>query len=516
VKFKDIILPFIFVFASTLFIQKFFLDTGKSEEALEVKAGKSFKVPSKAQLMQPLVTEVDFQDSDIPCAIKEQVVETEKIRARFSSCGAAIFDLSYKRMLDGKPGALTTVDVQPEQGREKLAFLVALNQRTPLNYELVNEKHEQGVHTLLFRSNGETCSIEKEFVFYDNSYKIDCKITIDPRGKSEIQPRIFLPGPFLKEADRANVSRAIIFNERDVLEKINTNNLEGRAWVIPSLFGAEDRYFVQAMVADTDGFVQRAYYKMQGAQSLTAILEGPIVTEKKTWNLSFYCGPKELAEMTPVDPRLGGIMEYGIFGPLSKFLMKALNFIYGYVYNYGLAIILLTLLIKLLLLPFSMKAEKGQKKLGEMQKKMKYLEKKYQDDPERLKQEKAELVSKDGVSGMLGCLPMFAQIPIFFGLSRALTSSIELYRAPFFGWITDLSASDPYYIFPILAGLGLFLETSRGTTASGNPRQKFVNVLMALFLAGVMSNISVGLVLFVCLNVWFGFAQKQIQRALKI
>ena len=212
-----------------------------------------------------------------------------------------------------------------------------------------------------------------------------------------------------------------------------------------------------------------------------------------------------------VDSRLEGVLDYGWFAPFSKLLLYLLNFFYGLLKSYGLAIIAVTLLVRLVMVPFTLKGEQSQRKHQEAQKKLQYLEQKYKHDPELLAREKAEFARKHGVPGLLGCLPLLLQIPVFIGLQRVLTNAIELYKVPFL-WVPDLSARDPYYIFPALVGMGMIAQMAQ----SGDPRQRIANILLAIIIAAVTANLSAGLTLFICVSTLLGLAQTALQKAFRL
>jgi YidC/Oxa1 family membrane protein insertase len=240
-----------------------------------------------------------------------------------------------------------------------------------------------------------------------------------------------------------------------------------------------------------------------GQNGVSAILEGPTVVAETEWLMSFYLGPKEIEAMASVDVRLEQTLDYaGIFSFISKGMLKFLIFLFRYIHNYGLAIILLTLIVKLLLLPFSLKGEKGMKEGKEMQKKMSYVQQKYKDDPERLAQEKAELIRKHGMPGLTGCLPLLLQFPIFIALNRVLSGSIELYKAPLGLWISDLSIPDPYYVLPFIIFLTMLLQT-----ATAQPSQRLMMVAMGLLFGVISASFSAGLALYLCVNTIFTIAQ---------
>lgn len=161
------------------------------------------------------------------------------------------------------------------------------------------------------------------------------------------------------------------------------------------------------------------------------------------------------------------------------------------------------------MVPFTLHGERSRKKHLEAQRKLQYLEQKYKHDPEALKREKAEFAKKHGISGMLGCLPLLLQIPVFIGLQRVLSNAIELYKAPFL-WIPDLSAADPYYILPATVGIGMAFQMAQ----SGDPRQRVANIIVAIIIAAVTANLSAGLTLFISASTLLGLAQTYIQKSL--
>jgi YidC/Oxa1 family membrane protein insertase len=206
--------------------------------------------------------------------------------------------------------------------------------------------------------------------------------------------------------------------------------------------------------------------------------------------------------MTPVDERLEKTLDYySWFAPLAHLLLRLLRWLYTYLHNYGLAIIVLTVLMKLLLLPFTIRGERGMKQRNEMQKKLTYIQQRYKDDPEVLARERAELIRKYGVPGFGGCIPLLLQIPIFFALSRVLSSALELYQAPMF-WISDLSTKDPYYILPVLVCLTMLLQA---LTADAQHRMSMI--AMAFIFGAFASSFSAGLALYICVSTILGVLQ---------
>ena len=211
-----------------------------------------------------------------------------------------------------------------------------------------------------------------------------------------------------------------------------------------------------------------------------------------------------------VDQRLEQTLDYyGFLAPVARALLAMLKFLYSYFHNYGYAIIVLTALMKLVLLPVTLRSERGMKQRLEFQKKLQYVQQRYKNDPQTLAHERAELMRKHGFKDMAGCLPLLIQIPMFFALSRVLSSSIELYRAPFGFWIQDLSLRDPYYILPLLIALTMLVQ------AGFADKQQRVSILvMALIFGAFTTTLSAGLALYIFVSTLLSVVQTVAQKSM--
>jgi len=509
-NFKDALSAIAFGLLSVGLAQYFF--TPKTNPDATVKSGQSFKITPAEEMSKPLQTKVEFDESTQCPSPIITVVETPLIRAEFSNKGAIIQQLSCKKVAGKVEEVLTPIQHTCDDPLG--AFLVALDASTPHLYNLVSHESKPSADHVIYQAKNSMGTITKEFILSHNNYTIDCTITIEPKAGASIQPRLFLPAPFLKVTSGQDLQQGIVYSDRDKLQKTSVPNLTDRAWATPPIFGAEDRYFLHVLFADPAHFTQRAYYhnvhRPNGHDGIVSILEGPVISAKTTWNMSFYCGPKESMPLGNADKRLEDVLDYGWLAPFSKLLLTLLQMLFTVLHNYGLAIIALTLLLKLAMLPFTAKSERNAQKASDLQKKLQYIEQKYKHDREALAHEKTELMRKHGVMGMAGCLPLFVQIPIFVGLNRVLSSSIELYEAPFL-WIQDLSVKDPYFVMPLFIGLGLLLQS----TTSQDPRQKLTMMIMALVVVGVTAQISAGLALFIAVSTLSSVIQVKIQKFLQ-
>lgn len=175
-------------------------------------------------------------------------------------------------------------------------------------------------------------------------------------------------------------------------------------------------------------------------------------------NLHGYAGPKEYKTLNALDSRLTGVIEYGWFTFIAKPMFSMLEYIYTYVGNWGWTIVILTILVKLILLPLSHKGMVSMNRLKELAPKIKAIQEKYGDDKQKASMHMMELYKKEGANPMGGCLPILLQIPVFFAIYRVLINAIELKGSEWILWIEDLSVMDPYFILPILMGATMYIQ----------------------------------------------------------
>ncbi|HDH96398.1 MAG TPA: membrane protein insertase YidC [Proteobacteria bacterium] len=214
-------------------------------------------------------------------------------------------------------------------------------------------------------------------------------------------------------------------------------------------------------------------------------------------SLRLFLGPKKaevLAEYK--DERLNRSLTSGWLGAIAEGLMWILRFFYKLTHNYGVAIILLAVVLKVALYPLTRSSYESMKKMQKLQPQIQELKKKYGKDKERMNRELMRLYKEHKVNPMGGCFPLLLQFPIFIALYRALLYSIELRHAPFVLWIKDLAAPDPYMITPVLMGVAMFASQKLTGTEGADPTQKFMGVFMSIFLVFIFMSLPSGLVIY--------------------
>lgn len=217
----------------------------------------------------------------------------------------------------------------------------------------------------------------------------------------------------------------------------------------------------------------------------------------------FYVGPKEYSRLTRLGQQQDLIMQFGIFGWISKLLLTLMNWFYSVIPNYGVAIILVTILIKALLWPLTAKAANSAKKMAKIQEPLKEIKEKYKDNQQKLQQETLKLFRANKVNPLAGCLPILVQIPIFLALFWMLRSASELRYAEFIFWMKDLSQPDtiayiggfPINILPLLMGVTMFFQMRMTTISMDSTQAKIFKFMPFIFLI-FCYNFSSGLVLY--------------------
>ncbi|MGF1698348.1 membrane protein insertase YidC [Vibrio lamellibrachiae] len=218
--------------------------------------------------------------------------------------------------------------------------------------------------------------------------------------------------------------------------------------------------------------------------------------ETTQFESTLWVGPKLQNEMAAVAPSLDLVVDYGWLWFIAKPLHTLLSFIQSFVVNWGLAIIVLTFIVRGAMYPLTKAQYTSMAKMRMLQPKLTAMRERIGDDRQRMSQEMMELYKKEKVNPLGGCLPIFLQMPIFISLYWALMESVELRHSPFFGWIHDLSAQDPYYILPLLMGASMFLIQKMSPTTVTDPMQQKIMTFMPVMFTFFFLFFPSGLVLY--------------------
>jgi YidC/Oxa1 family membrane protein insertase len=518
------ILTAIVLSATTVLCLHYFFQPRKAEEARgvvslpeTVKPGQAYKVPRMEDLAKPVKREIDFVDKKRTDDEVVTSIETDLCSLSFSTYGGVLGNLDFKKHKGITKKPLRTIYPKTFYEQEQGCFLLALNEKTPYFYQLVGTEQKDDTIHVRYQVNANGWMIKKTFVIDKNSYQLKLLLEFNPTSSKPeaIAPRLFFASPFIAEIADDVIRGVVPTIGNDGVEKVYQGQELEQAWVMPSLFGSEDKYFVHTLINDTSHFTQRAFYKKGNHKTLFSILEGPEITAKQHFELNFYLGPKLLDELIDADSRLEGLLAFGWLSIICKFLLKLLIMIYSFIGNFGLAIILLTILIKIPFLPLSMKARKRMEEFQRYQPAINKLRQKYRGDMKRMQEELVRFYREHNISPasqMVGCLPLLIQMPILFALYRVLGNYLELYQAPFIGWIVDLSSKDPYYVLPLLMGASMFWQQKM--TPVTDSRQRVTMMFMTVLFTALFAGFPAGLVLYWAVNNVLMIGEDYLRRAI--
>ena len=276
------------------------------------------------------------------------------------------------------------------------------------------------------------------------------------------------------------------------------------------LAAAGTSYFVASLIDDSlilpmlSGTIDQQEKVVVGRLVHKNIADGPF-----TIKMTGFAGPKELKVMEAVNPLLRETVDFGWFSAIGFGLLGLLKALYSLFPNYGVAIILLTLIVRILVLPFNISSYRSMKKMQQINPILKDIREKHKGDPQKLNTETMRIMKENKVNPLGGCLPMLIQLPIFLSLYRVFGQSVELYHAPFALWIHDLSIKDPYYVLPILMGITMFVQ-QKLTPTTMDPAQAKVMAALPIIFSFFMLSLPSSLTLYIFVSTLFGVIQQYV------
>ena len=342
------------------------------------------------------------------------------------------------------------------------------------------------------------------------------KITIQPTGAYTIDVTTSVPAAyFITPGHRPMADTSMYMLVRGVLVK----GADGVILTVEDGKAEGDETVKNAKIASAfDRYVATMFYDFDKGMNVSILKQtddNPLifVEGKQNLHLGGYIGPKEYHTLKAINPELTDTIEFGFFTFLSKPFFKVLLWIHGLIGNWGWAIILFTLLVKLILFPLSYKGMMSMQKLKDLAPKMKDLKEKYKGDPAKLNAQMMEMYKKNGANPMGGCLPMLLQIPVFFALYRVLLNADELQGAVWIhGWIENLAVADPYYVLPVLMGASMWFQQRITPNNFTDPLQEKIFQWFPVIMAGmfIIMPFPSGLVLYWVVNNLFTIGQQYV------
>lgn len=468
---------------------------------VEVKEDKGVANQVKAEVPPPRMEKVSK-------------VETPLYRATFVDIGGGLISWQLKRYREGLEEASNMVEIiglSPAMGSTLLTGFIKTDLPEVIPFKadidsLTLNHGQKGEITFTWDSpNG--VRVEKRYTFSGDTYTILMEVSISNNSLQPIQgvmaTDLLAPFPPPKGRDSYFHAGPIARINGNILRKAPVEVMKGKIeWV-----GLEDKYFISTLIVkDKDiqwlGTPQEGVVRTRVAEPINLPSQGRMTTVYKA-----YIGPKELDTLKGLGVGLEDSVEFGRFAFLAKPLLQLMVFLYRSIPNYGLVIILLTVIIKIIFHPLTRYSLSSMKEMQKIQPQMLAIRERYKNDKEKMQRELMELYKRNKINPMGGCLPIILQVPVFIALYEVLYTAIELRHAPFFLWIKDLSDKDPYYVTPILMGITMVIQ-QKMTPTTMDPQQAKIMLIMPIVFTFLFLAFPSGLVLYWLVNNIISIAQQ--------
>lgn len=454
---------------------------------------------------------------------EEQItLETDLLSVMLSNRGGGVRSWQLKRY-EETVGLVDLVGAVPGEG-------VPL----PLATTIQGGEGNTGLYRIVERPSGDAAApqravlefqetsgllLEKTIILHPGRYMADVEIRLKNMGQAAIRAPLRLQwGPGFRIAQKNSAVEPALPAAWIDGKLVHPNVVEAdQDLAHPGLVGwtaLHDRYFAAALIPDDPDALSFVAKDVEGRPAVGLLYPALDIAPgtEKVVELKLYAGPKELKRLREAGHNLHDLVNLGWFDFLAWPALYFLQFLNGFVGNYGVAIIMITLIQKIAFFPLAHKSHKSMQAMQALQPKMQAIKEKYKNNPQKINQETMELYKKQGVNPLGGCLPMVIQIPIFIALYNALSSSVELWHAPFTLWITDLSAPDTLFSVPIagdafpiralalIMGISMFIQ-QKMTPVGMDPRQaKMMLYMMPVMFTFIFWAMPSGLVLYWLVN----------------
>ena len=476
----------------------------------------SSSASSAPALESPTISSDNSEMSADQVAVPDEeiiVVETPLVRVGLSNQGAAITSWELKKFLtqteESAPVQLIYSKGQfPEpltlkfEGHDDVTdSLRRALYRVEKDFSELDERHPTGKVVFTYGADETEMWVEKTLVFHYDSYVVDTEIRT--RGVPEKLDLVLGTNFGVVEWGQGFIGllgSAWMIGEELVKESPEAEDPIIRREGPVKWLALQDKYFISVFIPeDATGLVS----KLENEMVVSAGLTLPAGAEEHVHKARLYAGPKQFDVLKSFEIGLEDTIDFGwfIYGSwapvkaVAKPLFSVLRFINDYTHNFGWAIILLTLGIKLLFVPLQYKSYKSMQGMKDIQPKVVKLQEKYKDDKQKLNEDLMKLYREHKVNPVGGCLPMFLQMPVFIALFNILYMTIDLRQAPFMLWISDLSIQDPFYVLPVLMGASMFVQQKIMPTTA-DPNMAKMMLILPIGLTFLFVTFPAGLVLY--------------------
>ena len=483
----------------------------------EAAQGKAEQVPAKPSAAGTPRAEVPAP-SPTPKVTKTYVVETPLLKVTFSDLGGAITSvrlLKYKEKLGSPEGKELFEDIKPYQ---QMPILVesqngaAATDATTFSPDKTDLTIKDAPETITFSgalTNGK--KVKKIYTFYPDRYTIGLQVTVENLDPDRTYLDLAMIS--MKEKPSYSFKGPFVYNGK-ALDQISKLEKPVDANKTYTYAGFDEGYFAFIWIPEE---ASKPALKIEEVHQMIPVER--LKLDKPDISGQLYFGPRDIGILKSLNIRAEKIVDFGWFDIVAKPMLWGMNWANKFTHNYGIDIILLTILIKIIFYPLTLKSYKSMKDMQKLQPQIAKLREKYKDDKEKLNKEMMGIYKQKGINPLGGCLPMVIQIPVFFALYRVLIGAIEFRHAPFMLWINDLASPEdlfsfsaggytvPLRVLPLVMGITQVLQ-QKMTPTTADPMQEKMMLFMPIVFTFLFWGFPSGLVLYWLVNNVISIAQQ--------
>lgn len=457
-------------------------EPGRSLRAEDPKseAGETVRGARAKVVTDVLVAEIDANGGDL-----RELVLTNYLQSEHSSEPLRLFEEKSGRNYFAQSGF-----VGGGLPTHKTMF-----ELVPGEYRLADGEDQLRVS---LKASVDNAEVVRTYIFRRGSYVVEIDTRVINRGQETLESYPYYQ--FLRHGNAPEgeswmvytFTGPAVYTEAGKFQKVSFDDIaKGKSDHVKEArdgwLAMVQHHFVAAwLMADTaDGTPREFYTRSLGNGEYTAGVIQPALKiapgEEAAASMRLYAGPQELSKIKELAPGLDLVVDYGWLTVLAYPLFIVLNWLHGLVHNWGGAIILLTVLIKLMFYPLSAASYKSMAKMRKLAPRLQSLKERYGEDRQKLHEAMMKIYQEEKINPLGGCLPILVQIPVFIALYWVLLGAVELRQAPFALWIVDLSVPDPYYILPVVMGITSFIQVKLSPVPPDPVQQKVMLAMPILF-----------------------------------
>ncbi len=451
-------------------------------------------------------------------------VESDNLKVKISLYDGSIVRVELKKFRESFGGDSNVVLIDANDvGYEARSDIQFINLETPTGY-LSNRQifvADTYPYSVTIRSDKKNFSVVKKYTFYESSHLINVENEVYNKSTNAIQARYY--NTIQRGEDlSSNVmlytyTGAAYYDDENKFSKVSFDDIVDSNLKLKtksSWISMLEHYFFSAWISTKDS-AQTIYTRNLSSSKIgSSYLVGSVSdystipeNSSKVFSSDLYVGPKTISEISTISDGLDLTVDYGVLTFLAAPLFWVLDKLNLFLNNWGVALIMLTILIKILFFKLSETSYKSMAKMKKLAPRMTALKERYSDNRQKFSEELMKVYKQEKVNPLGGCLPILVQIPVFIALYWVIIESVEMRHAPFIGWIGDLSSKDPYYVLPILMGVSMYIQQKLNPPPTDAMQQKIFLALPFIFTA-LFATFPSGLVLYWLVNNILSIAQQ--------